>query len=92
MHGCAVSPDGTWIVSASADQTLKMWDAATGTERPTLTGHTEPGATACAVSPDGTWIVSASSDKTLEGVGRGHRRPNGATLTGHTGDGRSGVR
>ena len=38
--GCAVSPDGTWIVSASADHTLKIWDAATGAERATLSGHT----------------------------------------------------
>ena len=35
-----MSPDGTWIVSASDDKTLKIWDAATGTERATLTGHT----------------------------------------------------
>ena len=50
--------------SASNDHTLKIWDAATGTERTTLTGHTDQ-VTACAVSPDGTWIVSASWDTTL---------------------------
>ena len=41
MNGCAVSPDGAWIVSASDDSTLRIWDAATGTERATLTGHTD---------------------------------------------------
>ena len=82
VTACAVSPDGTWIVSASGDKTLKIWDAATGRELHTLTGHTKS-VSACAVSPDGTWIVSASSDKTLKiwdaATGRELR-----TMTGHT--------
>ena len=61
---CAVAPDGTWIVSASRDQTLRIWDAGTGKSRRTLKGHI--GAVqGCAVAPDGTWIVSASRDQTL---------------------------
>jgi len=78
-----VSPDGTWIVSASRDHTLKIWDVATGTERTTLTGHT--GAVwACAVNPDGTWVVSASGGRTLKiwDVATGTER---TILTGHTG-------
>ena len=35
-----VSPDGQRIVSASNDETLKIWDAATGAVLHTLTGHT----------------------------------------------------
>lgn len=31
VYGCAVSPDGSFIVSASVDNTLKVWDATTGT-------------------------------------------------------------
>ena len=80
-----MSPDGTWIVSASAtSRTLKIWDAATGAERATLTGHTGS-VTGCAVSPDGTWIVSASDDRTLKiwDAATGAER---ATLTGHTGE------
>jgi hypothetical protein len=82
VEACAVSPDGTWVVSASADGTVKIWDAATGTERATLTGHTG-GVRACAVSPDGTWVVSASDDGTLKiwDAATGTER---ATLTGHT--------
>jgi WD domain, G-beta repeat len=65
VSGCAVSPDGTWLVSASADRTLKIWDVATGTEPATLAGHTGV-VNGCAVSPDGSWIVSASWDRTVK--------------------------
>ena len=62
---CAVSPDGAVVVSASDDDTLKLWDAATGTELRTLAGHSGC-VTACAVSPDGAFVVSASNDQTLK--------------------------
>ncbi len=80
--GCAVSPDGSFIVSASRDGTLKVWDTASGTERLTLTGHTDM-VTGCAVSPDGSFIVSASGDSTLKAwdAATGAER---FTLTGHT--------
>ena len=34
--GCAVSPDGAWIVSASEDRTLKVWYASSGDELLTI--------------------------------------------------------
>ena len=34
-----MSPDGTLIVSASYDHTLKIWDTAGATERATLGGR-----------------------------------------------------
>ena len=39
VRGCAVSADGATIVSASDDQTLKVWDGRSGAERFTLSGH-----------------------------------------------------
>ena len=39
VRGCAFSPDGSRIVSASVDKTLRVWDAATGAELATLAGH-----------------------------------------------------
>ena len=36
----AFSPDGKRIVSGSWDKTVKVWDAATGTEIFSLKGHT----------------------------------------------------
>ncbi len=35
----AVTPDGQRAVSASSDQTLKVWELASGRELRTLTGH-----------------------------------------------------
>lgn len=65
VMACAYSPDGSRIVSASGDHTLKVWDARTGRELLTLHGHSATVA-AFAFSPDGTRIVSGSADQTLK--------------------------
>ena len=59
------SPDGKMIISASGDQTLKLWDANTGKELRTLNGHSD-GVWSASFSPDGETIVSASDDQTLK--------------------------
>ena len=55
----AYSPDGTHLVTASPDDTARIWDATTGEHRTTLIGHTNA-VTAVAYSPDGTHLVTAS--------------------------------
>ena len=62
--GCAWSPDGTRLLSASWDDKLRIWDASSGDCLSTLSGHSES-VRACAWSPDGTRLLSASEDKTL---------------------------
>lgn len=53
------SPDGSRIVTASTDKTVRVWDAATGKELLVLRGH--PGMVRDAVySPDGAHILSYS--------------------------------
>jgi WD40 repeat protein/TPR repeat protein len=56
------SPDGTRIVTASADKSARIWDARTGAQRAMLSGHTDRVFTAV-YSPDGTRIVTGSRDK-----------------------------
>jgi WD40 repeat protein len=64
VHDCAFSPDGSRIVSASGDKTLKIWRLPGGVEEFTLAGH-EWSVTACAFSPDGSRILSGGLDETL---------------------------
>ena len=58
VDSAAFSPDGSRIVSASNDETVKIWDTQTGECIRTLTGHTSCVHTA-AFSPDGSRIMSA---------------------------------
>jgi len=83
VRGCAISPAGDTIVSASIDDTLKVWDAHTGEELRTLVGHTGV-VNGCAISPAGDTIVSASDDETLK-VWDAHTGEELRTLVGHTG-------
>jgi len=65
VSACAVTPDGRRAVSASNDQTLKVWDLESGRVLATLEGHVDR-VNACAVTLDGRRAVSASSDRTLK--------------------------
>ncbi|MEK6284529.1 MAG: WD40 repeat domain-containing protein, partial [Acidobacteriota bacterium] len=82
VEAFAISPDGSRIVSASDDGTLRLWDAKTGAELATLARHTD-GVSACAFSPDGNRIVSASRDETLK-VWDVKTGAELGTLKGHT--------
>jgi WD40 repeat protein len=58
VAGCAISPDGSFIVSASRDNTLKVWDA-TGDCLATL--RTDSPRRACACFPDTEHIIAAGN-------------------------------
>ena len=40
VSSAAFSPDGKWVVTASGDNTARVWEAATERSLATLQGHT----------------------------------------------------
>jgi WD40 repeat protein len=78
----AFSPDGQRLASACDDGTVKVWDAATGQESLTLTGHTDR-VWSVAFSPDGQRLASASDDRTVK-VWDAATGQETLTLKGHT--------
>ncbi len=80
MNSIAVSADGATIVSGGNDNVLKLWDADSGSELLTLTGHTHV-VNSVALSCDSAEpakilaVLSGSSDKTMKFwiVGRANR-------------------
>jgi WD40 repeat protein len=67
VNGVAVTSDGCFAVSASGDETLKMWDLVTGQALRTLEGRTSD-VLGVAVTSDGRFAVSASWDRSRKRV------------------------
>ncbi|NMO16946.1 TIR domain-containing protein [Pyxidicoccus fallax] len=75
-------PDGTRVIATNSDGRVRIWDAASGRTRVTLSGHT--GAVRSArFNPEGTRALTASKDGTARiwDVASGELL---ATLSGHT--------
>ncbi|KAF5342595.1 hypothetical protein D9611_002004 [Ephemerocybe angulata] len=84
VYSVAFSWDGMKLVSGSADQTVRVWDARTGEAQTVLHGHSSY-VLSVAFSPDGKDIVSGSGDKMVsvwDALGGKVRR----VLEGHSGD------
>jgi WD40 repeat protein len=58
----AFSPDGRYVLTGSNDTTIKLWDAATGREIKTFSGHKDP-VLSVAFSPDGRFALSGSMEE-----------------------------
>ncbi|KAK4164225.1 WD40-repeat-containing domain protein [Cladorrhinum sp. PSN259] len=59
-----ISPDGQWIASASADGTVKIWNASTGAILDTLVGHMA-GVSCLAWAPDSNTLATGADDKAI---------------------------
>ncbi|MBM4042291.1 MAG: hypothetical protein FJ290_27675, partial [Planctomycetes bacterium] len=64
VRSLSFSPDGKTIASASGDNVVRLWDAATGQAAATLQGHTSE-VTGVSFSPMCGTLASSSVDKTI---------------------------
>ncbi|RDA85621.1 hypothetical protein CP532_3532 [Ophiocordyceps camponoti-leonardi (nom. inval.)] len=81
-----ISPDGRFVASASADATLKIWNAATGGHIDTLVGHMA-GVNCLAWTPDSKTLASGSDDKAIRLWDRITGRPKMRSRRSHSSGG-----
>ncbi|HEY9902565.1 MAG TPA: AAA-like domain-containing protein, partial [Candidatus Sericytochromatia bacterium] len=81
VNSVSFSPDGKTVASASDDNTVQLWDVASGQEIKTLSGH-QSYVKSVSFSPDGKTVASASGDNTVKlwDVASGQESK---TLSGH---------
>ena len=65
INAIVISSDGQFVISASDDNTIKVWDWQRRAKERTLYGHTDK-VNAVAITPDGRLVISASNDRTLK--------------------------
>jgi COMPASS component SWD3 len=65
VDDCAIGSDSSYLVSASSDRTVRVWNVVDGAVRLTISAH-DRHVTGCSISPDDTLLASVSSDATLK--------------------------
>ena len=84
VNSVAFSPGGEKLVSASDDETIRIWDTTSGKQIGIpLTGHRN-WVNSVAFNRDGDKIISASNDKTIRIWDAKSGKQIGEPLTGHT--------
>jgi WD40 repeat protein len=64
IRDAVFSPDGSIIATAAEDNSVRLWDAASGDELVVLSGHSGR-VLSVAFSPDGSVLASGSADNTV---------------------------
>ena len=64
IHSLSFSPDGKYLASGSADQTIKIWNLKQAQVKHTFSGHRSI-VDAVSFSPDGNMLISGSWDYTI---------------------------
>jgi WD40 repeat protein len=82
VDSVSFSKDGRYLVSAGADQTIRIWNAASGELVSELRGHTDEIFTAI-FHPDGSRIASGGRDRTIR-LWEPESGDEVARLEGHT--------
>jgi WD40 repeat protein len=62
----AIAPDGTWLATGGAEGTVRIWDVATVTRKPSKMTRPRPlreYATGLAIDPGGLWIAIGTEDR-----------------------------
>ena len=83
VFDAAWSPDGGTLATASADKTIRLWNARTGEPESSLIGH-KAGVLEADFSPDGKRLASAGADNQVIVWNLTTGQPE-QTLSGHTG-------
>ena len=84
VNGVAFSPDGTLLATVSTDETVRLWNVASGKQHgQPLTGHTNA-VQDVAFSPDGRLLATVSTDETVRLWDVASGKQHGQPLTGHT--------
>ena len=65
VNQCVFAADGSFMVTASSDATLRLWDVARGTQTGVLADHADE-VFGCDVSPDASLVASVSCDGALK--------------------------
>lgn len=65
VNSIAFAPDGNWLASAGADNSIILWQTSSGRQLRALYGH-KVYVRSVAISSDGRWLASGSNDRTVK--------------------------